>query len=857
MPSAPQSRLSIFNLIPDSIEHVNPAPVDETSLTVEIAEVPRAEPPLLARPPMQTVKEQPNPQAVASPPPQDNTSLSMSQLLQVLPIIWLAGAIVLAIYVFAGNFRLWSIVKLKRPVTQSRVLDLLEDCKAQMNIHTPLAVVETDKITSPALFGFLRPRLLLPEGMLNALNHAQLRHILLHELAHLKRGDIYLGWLVAILQTVHWFNPIVWFGFNRMRSDRELACDNLALSAMGIEDPAEYGRTIVKLLENFSAPKYNPGLAGILEERSQLKRRITMIAKFKKSSHRISVGAVILIAILSVVSLTDGHTKRGAERLSGKVSANLQDSLLVYYSFDRDAGTKTVDIAGADFHGKLRGAEHISEGKMGGAMSFNGKKDHIQIGRLKLSTFTFAAWIKTQEAGSDLNNRRIFLLDDGKNYYAIQGNIDGGIGAYITGELEVNEYDWQLERDEWTHVALTFDGKQAKIYKNGNLTQTGEAPFDGAITGKAYIAYSGDTDKNNTHDGDFNWHGSLDETAIFNRALSTDEVKQLYKMTGYADQTEAITPKKVMGTWQGTAIDKPEDGGSKDQLQLHLLQRKNKLIGNITGGFVKDNYCELRNLKIDGDTITFEIDHNIENLQMKVTLKLTDGKLQGEGIPINFDEDRYDIVLKKVPEVIPERPIPQSGRLVPGDIVEISVYELLKEGQEAIFKRQVSENGLISLPWSKPIQVKGMDQDQLRKAIVQRYKEENVLYDASVSVIILKNAIVMPVIGVGDVLRISIYELRQEGIPFIKDYVVTESGRVSIPHVGQLLAAGLTEVNIEEEIKEILSPGIIKDPWVTVILLQKDSRGRRPLDGNKGSGAYRRRIGRSRRGTERKAHIPF
>jgi polysaccharide export outer membrane protein len=78
--------------------------------------------------------------------------------------------------------------------------------------------------------------------------------------------------------------------------------------------------------------------------------------------------------------------------------------------------------------------------------------------------------------------------------------------------------------------------------------------------------------------------------------------------------------------------------------------------------------------------------------------------------------------------------------------------------------------------------------------------------------------------GPGDLVRISIYELRNEGIPFINDYAVTESGRVSIPDVGQIHAQGLTEVQLEDEIKDILSPGILKDPSVTVLLIQSEKR---------------------------------
>ncbi len=80
------------------------------------------------------------------------------------------------------------------------------------------------------------------------------------------------------------------------------------------------------------------------------------------------------------------------------------------------------------------------------------------------------------------------------------------------------------------------------------------------------------------------------------------------------------------------------------------------------------------------------------------------------------------------------------------------------------------------------------------------------------------------VLGSGDVVRISIFELLQEGQPYVNDYVVTESGRISIPEVGVVQASGLTEAQLEEEIRQILSPGILKNPSVTAILLSSQSR---------------------------------
>ncbi|GAH65467.1 unnamed protein product, partial [marine sediment metagenome] len=71
----------------------------------------------------------------------------------------------------------------------------------------------------------------------------------------------------------------------------------------------------------------------------------------------------------------------------------------------------------------------------------------------------------------------------------------------------------------------------------------------------------------------------------------------------------------------------------------------------------------------------------------------------------------------------------------------------------------------------------------------------------------------------GDLVRIAIFELQQEDRMFANDYIVTESGKISIPEVGIVEAVGLTESQLEEELKQILSPSILKDPSVSVILM--------------------------------------
>ena len=227
-----------------------------------------------------------------------------AELHRVLPFLWLAGAMVIGGYLLWSNFFLWRIVKRDRPLLDQKTLELFEECKELMGVQTLVGLIPSARIKSPALFGFIRPRLLLPSAMVEEAGHEEMRYVFLHELAHLKHRDIYLGWLTSLLQILHWFNPLVWFAFHRMRADRELSCDAFVLSRTGNEKSQEYGRAIVGLLRRFSRSRPLPAMAGILENQSQLKRRITMIAQFKRGSYRWSPLSVFVILALGVVSLS-------------------------------------------------------------------------------------------------------------------------------------------------------------------------------------------------------------------------------------------------------------------------------------------------------------------------------------------------------------------------------------------------------------------------------------------------------------------------------------------------------------------------------------------------------------------------
>jgi len=221
--------------------------------------------------------------------------------------IWAFGALTLSSCLGLSCYRIFRKVTPRRPLIDAPVMNVLEDCKERMGVHTPVTLVETAQIGCPALFGFIRPRLLLPAGLTRSFSPEELRFIFLHELSHLKRHDIFVAWLMTAVQIVHWFNPLVWLAFYRMRVDRELACDALALSYAREDDHLPYGRTIIKLLEGYRRSAWAPGLAGTLENKHQLKERIGMIATFNQI-HRRPALAVALMVGLGLITLTDARS---------------------------------------------------------------------------------------------------------------------------------------------------------------------------------------------------------------------------------------------------------------------------------------------------------------------------------------------------------------------------------------------------------------------------------------------------------------------------------------------------------------------------------------------------------------------
>jgi len=295
-PWTPESPVSVFNA----------AKAVETYLSKPAAVEPRIAISPVA-PVATPVVALPTSPEVATPTPEPKRPVSWPA---ILLWTWLSGALALGAFTLIHAAVFARRISHCRRIADSEILDILDACKSRLCISSTVTVVECPFIQMPALFGVVRPSILLPEGAAQELGLDRLRFVFLHELAHLKRHDIAFNWLMSLFQCAHWFNPLIWYGFYRMRADRELACDALVLSYAQPGESIGYGETIVRLLEGFGGSRAFAGMVGILESRSQLRRRITMIANFRHSARRWSFMAVALTALLGCTTLTSAQSEK-------------------------------------------------------------------------------------------------------------------------------------------------------------------------------------------------------------------------------------------------------------------------------------------------------------------------------------------------------------------------------------------------------------------------------------------------------------------------------------------------------------------------------------------------------------------
>ena len=198
----------------------------------------------------------------------------LSRVFEIAGFIWLIGtlAIIIALAIL--------YMATKHEIKDSRLLE--------QNVYL------SEKIESPAVYGIIKPKIVLPTTLVNA----NLEYVLQHERTHIRRCDNLWRLIGFLLTAVHWFNPLSWVFLKVFLSDMELACDERAISQYNDEERKEYSRTLLNCAQSKSV--FVSAFGG-----AKVRTRVENVLSYKQMTLVSAVGFVLLMIAIIYTLLTN------------------------------------------------------------------------------------------------------------------------------------------------------------------------------------------------------------------------------------------------------------------------------------------------------------------------------------------------------------------------------------------------------------------------------------------------------------------------------------------------------------------------------------------------------------------------
>ena len=230
--------------------------------------------------------------------------------------------------------------------------------------------------------------------------------------------------------------------------------------------------------------------------------------------------------------------------------------------FDTENLTIAKDYSGNEYHGTISGASWTDQGKVGGAYYFNGASDYISLdlpialGDIPNNDFTISLWLKSNDITQDHRMTLQAGNKTDKNFLLIfQYGYEIHFGVCEDGTKWAARTD-TLTNNTWYHIAGVWDAseKSIKIYINGNISQkVGYRNYAMGIDEGFELGHA-------TTSSRF-WFGFIDELQLFDRALSDDQIYQIYMNTkdGFSDKGVIVAEEtNFCDIWKCNLI--PNDG---------------------------------------------------------------------------------------------------------------------------------------------------------------------------------------------------------------------------------------------------------------------------------------------------------
>ncbi len=183
--------------------------------------------------------------AAGAPDPATRPVASPFSLRSGIVALWFVGVLVFTGINTGGWLEIRSLRRSGVPVADPAWDPWVTRLRARLGIRRRVSVLVSDRVDVPTVIGWIRPVVLIPTSALLGMSAPALEALLLHELAHIRRHDFAVNLLQAAVETLLFYHPAVWWVSRRVRHERELCCDDMAVSRCG--NRLEYIQALVKM----------------------------------------------------------------------------------------------------------------------------------------------------------------------------------------------------------------------------------------------------------------------------------------------------------------------------------------------------------------------------------------------------------------------------------------------------------------------------------------------------------------------------------------------------------------------------------------------------------------------------------
>ena len=223
----------------------------------------------------------------------------LSAAAQVM-LVWGAIVVCLLAWTLVIQRRLWRVLRRATEIKSERFEFDFDELRRRVGVRQPVTLLTSNELVSPAVAGLWRPRILLPANFADILSPPQLRWVILHELAHIQRRDLWLAAFQKTVQIVHFFNPAIWLTNWIIDRQREYACDDVGLT-VGDVPRRECAAAFLSILEGVSRrPKTGPSPLNFLRSPNPFRRRLMRILDTNRPLRpRLTWGAILALTVIA------------------------------------------------------------------------------------------------------------------------------------------------------------------------------------------------------------------------------------------------------------------------------------------------------------------------------------------------------------------------------------------------------------------------------------------------------------------------------------------------------------------------------------------------------------------------------